>query len=233
MRLWAGLSHVFSSRQCCIRQGSRSTFLVPCNQLPVASFICSSVSAKRRQSFHVMRLINTTTEQFEEFFDTQLPQYAILSHRWGRGEISHQDYLDGGMSGDSNLATQGRTKIDNCVCFARERGLEWVWIDTCCIDKKSSAELTEAINSMYSWYAQATECYALLSDVPSKDDASPEQRDRAFRHSAWFSRGWYDTDGWNHSYEMCADPSAHYLVGRSRNCSRPVSSSLWTRHGMP
>jgi hypothetical protein len=66
--------------------------------------------------------------------------------------------------------------------------LEWAWVDTCCIDKKSSAELSEAINSMYAWYAEAAACYAYLSDVQTSDDVQSE--DSMFRRSRWFTRGW-------------------------------------------
>ncbi|KAI0871149.1 hypothetical protein GGS24DRAFT_492441 [Hypoxylon argillaceum] len=46
----------------------------------------------------------------------------------------------------------------------QESGYSYVWIDTCCIDKSSSAELTEAINSMYAWYARSRKCFAYLGD---------------------------------------------------------------------
>lgn len=59
-------------------------------------------------------------------------------------------------------------------------GYEYVWIDTCCIDKTSSAELSEAINSMFAWYQEAKVCYAYLFDVP----------DRPLKASRWFTRGW-------------------------------------------
>jgi hypothetical protein len=45
-----------------------------------------------------------------------------------------------------------------------------VWIDTCCIDKRSSAELSEAIDSMYRWYEAVKECYAYLCNVEWKDE---------------------------------------------------------------
>ena len=52
--------------------------------------------------------------------------------------------------------------------------------DLCCIDKTSSAELSEAINSMYRWYQESGVCYAYLADVPPN----------AFSKSRWFTRGW-------------------------------------------
>ncbi|KAF2753318.1 hypothetical protein EJ05DRAFT_426574, partial [Pseudovirgaria hyperparasitica] len=68
-----------------------------------------------------------------------------------------------------------------CAAQARADGLEWVWIDTCCIDKSSSAELAEAINSMYAWYARAEKCYVYLTDVTDAAHLSS---------SRWFTRGW-------------------------------------------
>lgn len=71
---------------------------------------------------------------------------------------------------------------------AREQGFGWIWNDTCCIDTRSSAELEEAINSMYRWYAEAAMCLAYLQDVP--DDCPIEDASSAFRKSRWFKRGW-------------------------------------------
>ncbi|KAI8282315.1 hypothetical protein K4K60_003645 [Colletotrichum sp. SAR11_57] len=71
---------------------------------------------------------------------------------------------------------------------ARRDGFDWAWLDTCCIDKTSSAELSEAINSMFRWYRQARVCYVYLSDLPSQ---YPGDVDRRQFHSAkWFTRGW-------------------------------------------
>lgn len=79
-------------------------------------------------------------------------------------------------------------KIRRCCDYARARGYAYLWIDTCCIDKTSSAELSEAINSMFTWYSQADVCYVFLSDVSANDD--PAEKDSSFRRSMWFKRGW-------------------------------------------
>ncbi|KAM5530181.1 hypothetical protein V8D89_016147 [Ganoderma adspersum] len=78
--------------------------------------------------------------------------------------------------------------VRDCCTFAARDGFEWIWIDTCCIDKTSSSELSEAINSMYAWYAAADVCYVWLHDV---DDIHPSQSGpTSFSRSAWFTRGW-------------------------------------------
>ncbi len=125
--------------------------------------------------------------QFEEFFDSDIPTYAILSHRWEGKEISFQELQD---SKDKSGA--GFSKIRNFCSLARSEGFKWCWIDTCCIDKKSSAELSEAISSMFRWYANAQACYAYLPDVvwiKDKTGVLRWSRDR-FEQSAWFTRGW-------------------------------------------
>lgn len=134
-----------------------------------------------------MRLLHTETLEFQEFFDGQTPVYAILSHRWTGNEVSFEEFHR-----HKEQISPSFSKIKNCCRFARQEGYEWVWIDTCCIDKRSSADLTEAINSMYSWYKKARVCYAYLVDVLMVEDeqgnwhASRED----FRWSAWFTRGW-------------------------------------------
>ena len=75
--------------------------------------------------------------------------------------------------------------------MAEEHGLEWAWADTCCIDKTSSAELTEAINSMFEYYSRSYVCYAYLSDVPGRLSARSDLYWKMqFQFSKWYSRGW-------------------------------------------
>lgn len=89
-----------------------------------------------------MRLINTKRHVLREFFDERVPAYPILSHVWTDSELTYQQFID-----DQAETHPGWSKI-RCSCrLAASHGIEWVWIDTCCIDKTSSAELSEAINS--------------------------------------------------------------------------------------
>jgi hypothetical protein len=132
-----------------------------------------------------MRLLNATTLKLEEFWNsTATPPYAILSHTWEQQEVFFQ-----AMSNiDSASGLAGFSKIKACCREALADGYEWVWVDTCCIDKSSSAELSEAINSMYRWYKEAAICYAYLADVPFDDDLPASGS--AFSNSRWFKRGW-------------------------------------------
>ena len=130
-----------------------------------------------------MRLLNSTTLKLHEFIGSQIPPYAILSHTWDKEEVSCQE-----LSAGTAVEKKGFEKIKRCCEIAAGDGFEYAWVDTCCIDKTSSAELSEAINSMFRWYQEAEVCYAFLSDVPS--DEKPESLDSAFRKSRWFRRGW-------------------------------------------
>ncbi|KAL0938093.1 HET domain-containing protein [Colletotrichum truncatum] len=128
-----------------------------------------------------MKLLNCMSLEIEEFFGSFIPEkYAILSHMWEDGEASFQDF--GNIK--AKATKPGWAKIKQTCSLARQQGFSYVWIDTCCIDKTNSAELTEAINSMFNWYARSTVCYAFLSDISAKD----EKRD--LRESRWFTRGW-------------------------------------------
>ena len=87
-----------------------------------------------------MYLINTATLELELFDDVyHAPRYAILSHRWGKDEVSYKEFHKGRENKDGD----GYRKIVECCHFAQTRKQEWVWIDTCCVDKRSSAELSE------------------------------------------------------------------------------------------
>ncbi|KAK1535949.1 HET domain-containing protein [Colletotrichum paranaense] len=116
-----------------------------------------------------MRLLHTTTLELREFSGTDIPPYGILSHTWGRNEFTFKDLQTDGYCG-------GITKIDGLCRVARGEELSWVWIDTCCIDKSSSAELSEAINSMFQWYKRAVACYVFLEDceIEKLDGEGPE-----------------------------------------------------------
>ncbi|KAF2228514.1 HET-domain-containing protein [Viridothelium virens] len=125
----------------------------------------------------------------EDYHDN-VPRYAILSHTWGpeEEEVTFEDLI---MSKGRNKA--GYKKVSFCAKQAEKDGLQYVWIDACCIDRANLTELAEAIASMFRWYHNATKCYVYLSDVPIGDYNSrcyQETWDRAFRHSRWFRRGW-------------------------------------------
>lgn len=131
-----------------------------------------------------MRLLNTKTLCLETFPGHDEIRYAILSHTWGDNEVTFED-----ICRDSNVAQlKGWDKIRRSCEIATSLDFDYIWIDTCCIDKASSAELSEAINSMFQWYEQAQLCIVFLADVPSSDDVSASTS--LFRQSRWFTRGW-------------------------------------------
>jgi len=143
-----------------------------------------------------MRLLDTKTLKIHEFQGSQIPPYAILSHRWEEEEVTYQD-LQNGL--DVCQRKQGFAKIQKCCQQAVTDGLEYAWVDTCCIDKSSSADLSEAINSMYQWYQNSAVCYAYLSDAECSGQENamqrlqdPESSDEGlqFLASKWWTRGW-------------------------------------------
>ena len=126
-----------------------------------------------------MWLINTKTLELEEFL-SQAPSYAILSHTWEKEEVTFVDWQYNFPDAQRKL---GFSKIQKSCEQALKDGHGYLWCDTNCIDKRSSAELSEAINSMFKWYKNSATCYAYLADVPPGDMAS-------FSSSRWFTRGW-------------------------------------------
>ena len=128
-----------------------------------------------------MRLINCKTYHLEEFLGSNIPKYAILSHTWSQDEVTFAEFT---TDLESAKHKAGFRKIQFICEQALAEKIEYAWVDTACIDKSSSAELTEAINSMFKWYALSTICYTYLSDV------TKENFDDDFPQSRWFSRGW-------------------------------------------
>ena len=92
-----------------------------------------------------------------------LPPYAVLSHTWGKDEVTFDEMLWGE---ESTKEKAGYRKIQDFCRVARDHEFQYAWIDTCNIDKRSSAELSEAITSMYGYYRKADICFIYLADVP-------------------------------------------------------------------
>jgi hypothetical protein len=119
-----------------------------------------------------------------DFLGTDIPPYMILSHRWREDEVLFGDM----MESDRRTARtkKGYDKLEMSCRIALQQKLEYAWMDTCCIDKSSSAELSEAINSMYNYYANAQVCYAYLDDVV--EISTPNNK--SLEECVWFKRGW-------------------------------------------
>ncbi|KAG4438740.1 hypothetical protein IFR05_005768 [Cadophora sp. M221] len=124
--------------------------------------------------------------------NSTIPHYAILSHTWGPEdeELTFEDVIKG--TGENK---HGYEKMIFCGDQACKDGLQYFWIDSCCINKADHAELSEAINSMFRWYQFATKCYVYLSDVSihkrkASEEVSELPWEPAFRSSRWFTRGW-------------------------------------------
>ncbi|KAK6073224.1 HET domain-containing protein [Seiridium cupressi] len=129
-----------------------------------------------------MWLIKTDTLKLKNVINPEPGSCAILSHTWREEEISFQDFRDT----DKAKAMMDFGKIKKTCELALDRDIPYAWIDTCCIDKTSSAELSEAINSMFTWYHNAAVCFVYLSDL----GPSSEPTVVALRRCRWFSRGW-------------------------------------------
>lgn len=120
----------------------------------------------------------------EHLAPEDIPPYAVLSHTWGPDveEVTFSDLMN-----DTGKGKAGYDKIRFCGEKAASCGLEYFWVDTCCINKSSTAELQEAINSMFKWYRNAAKCFVYLSDMSIHDFNNHRSRLRASR---WFTRGW-------------------------------------------
>ncbi|KAK2612679.1 hypothetical protein QQS21_001296 [Conoideocrella luteorostrata] len=163
-----------------------------------------------------MRLLKVSTLKIEEFAYDRVPKYVILSHRWGDDELSLQDVEEGALTRE--VKKEGAKKVLQVSSIAQSDGFEYAWIDTCCIDKKSSAELSETINSMYVWYSEAERCYAYLADV----------RSDVIRDSQWFTRGW--------TLQELLAPSEVYLFSANWDylgTKKTLQKSISSRTGIP
>ncbi|KAK6605164.1 hypothetical protein H4I96_05746 [Botrytis cinerea] len=147
--------------------------------------------------------------------------YAILSHTWADQEVTYQDLISG-----TGKSKSGYEKIKFCGEQAAKDGLRYFWVDTCCIDKSNSTELSKAINSMFRWYRNAKKCYVYLTDVSTPGDdvyvqANQSTWEVAFRSSRWFTRGWT-------LQELIAPADVEFfsqerkLLGDKRSLEKPI-----------
>jgi hypothetical protein len=148
-----------------------------------------------------MRLLNARTITLENFTSENVaPPYAILSHTWGLEEVTLDD-----LEQENPSRLHGYWKIETACQETCRAGIGYLWVDTCCIDKRSSSELSEAINSMFKWYRSAFVCFAYLHDVEASDyelcqristnldltsDQEEKIRQTQFAKSRWWRRGW-------------------------------------------
>jgi hypothetical protein len=180
-----------------------------------------------------MRLLNAQSKLVEEFFGDDIPKYAILSHTWGKEELTFQEWS---QPSTTTKTRAGYKKIISACDLVRGLNHEWLWVDTNCIDKTSSSELSEAINSMFTWYHNAEICIAYLDDVTSMGptesntvfgEAGVEDGGNTFlsqfRATKWFTRGWT-------LQELIAPPKLHFYnqqwarIGTKRGLAAEISA---------
>ncbi|KAF2651685.1 HET-domain-containing protein [Lophiostoma macrostomum CBS 122681] len=169
----------------------------------------------------LLRVQDDSSFSLVEYAGKNIPPYAILSHTWGDEEVTFQD-----VARSLGKDKHGYRKIKFCGEQAFRDGLQFFWVDACCIDKSSSAELSEALNSMFRYYQRAAKCYVHLSDV-SVDTVDqiaqpPDLHTTALiKQSRWFTRGWA-------LQEMLAPVSVHFfsddgvLLGDKRSLENVV-----------
>lgn len=129
-----------------------------------------------------MRLLNVYRLEFCEFDLADTPPYVIASHTWAGGsEISYEELRQG-----RGRNKTGYQKVVGFANYMKEHvpNVDWLWIDTCCINQADKQEVTRSINSMFRWYLHAAVCLAYLSDVQGSEES------RSFADSQWFQRGW-------------------------------------------
>ena len=123
--------------------------------------------------------ISSQTARMREVVSTYF-QYVTLSHRWGTSEPLLRD-VKAQVIYDLDPNLNGVPKLQSFCLAILRHGYIWAWSDTCCIDKESSAELQEAISSMYSWYELSALTMVHLADVSGTC---------SLISSDWFKRGW-------------------------------------------
>lgn len=164
------------------------------------------------------------------FSEHDVPNYATLSHTWRSDhEVTFQDITDRATTAKPDKDEPSLDKLYFCGEQAKKDRLQYFWVDTCCIDKSSSAELSEGINSMFRWYQRSSKCYVLLADVSvHSENVDLDHRDDQLRRSRWFTRGWT-------LQELLAPPSVLFFSreGNLLGCKQSLEKLLAEITGIP
>ena len=195
----------------------------------------------------LLRLLQCKPDGGIVFHETtsDIPAYAILSHTWGEEEVLFQD-MEADVDMSMTCSKAGWRKLQFCARQAAADGLQYFWIDTCCIDKRNAVELSAAINAMYRWYQNAVRCYAYLSDVSKVNRLDSEWAwKEAFRTSRWFTRGWtlqeliapklidfFSSEGERLGSRSSLESEIHKITGIAKNalqCDAPSNFSIKDR----
>jgi len=152
-----------------------------------------SLPRPAKQTMRLLQRKSAGSFEFTGDLMENVPKYAILSHTWlaDDKEVTFKDM----KRGRAQRKPAGFHKINFCGEQAAKDGPEYLWVDTCCINKSSSAELQESIMTMFHWYRKSTKCYVYLADVslseaPVTNEAHSQSWVSAFLNSRWFTRGW-------------------------------------------
>ncbi|OAL50139.1 kinesin light chain 1 [Pyrenochaeta sp. DS3sAY3a] len=167
-----------------------------------------------------MRLLRSTSGgdlELISFHDEHPPPYAILSHTW----IEDQEVTYSELVAGTGKQKTGYNKILLCSRWAAADDLQYFWVDTCCINKSASHELSTAINSMFRWYQHASKCYVYLSDVAVTEEVVDAEAfqiswEAAFRRSRWFTRGWT-------LQELLAPPCVEFFSKEGKRLGSKIS----------
>ena len=160
---WTGIK----KKNSLARKTMDNSLFASCRPLRVAPAIRRS----RPAAMAFLRLLQRKLDGeivFREPTSGEVPAYAILSHTWGEEEVTYQE-LKKGKNKSKTVNNVGWRKIQFCAEQAKEDGLEYFWVDTCCIDRKNAVELEAATNSILRWYQNAARCYVYLTDVSKPD----------------------------------------------------------------
>jgi hypothetical protein len=161
---------------------------------------------------HLINCADLDRLKLEEFSaEGDFPKYAILSHTWSSQEATFNELPT------PPAVKYGVIKILLACAQAIKDGYRYLWVDTCCIDKSNSVELSESINSMFHWYKQAEVCYVYLSDVTHGECLEAD-----ILKSRWWTRGWT-------LQELLAPRKVHFFhsgwlpVGDKRSLAQAIS----------
>jgi Heterokaryon incompatibility protein (HET) len=153
----------------------------------------------------------------------------LEDHSWRKRKRKGADKVLGACEAVRKWSEQRSKALRKAGSKGDDQPVEFIWIDTCCVDQKNPAEVSASINSMFRWYSEAIACFVYLHDLEPSSS-----RDAKLTKCEWFSRGWtlqeliaapeaefYDA-GWNPIGNKSAGSTMEVDISRITNIDTAI-----------
>lgn len=131
-----------------------------------------------------MLLLHTASLELCEF-GSDAPPYGTFSARWEDDTLGHED-LPSPQTAHQRPAFQA---LQRACSECQNHGLQWLWNDAVCINRRSIDALSKTLNSLAEIYRKSRLCIVYLHDL-FDTEASHFDVERGLSSCSWIKHVW-------------------------------------------